>query len=55
MDDSGSSKASASAKRKGKTSDKKSSVPSDQFGRNVHAMVRFANKVAEELADDKSE
>ena len=36
-----------------KTSDKKAGEPHDQFGRNVHAMVRFANDVVEEL--DRSE
>ena len=36
----------------GKTGD---AGPQDQFGRNVHAAVRFANKVASELAGNSSE
>lgn len=41
---------SSGGKNKAKTNDKKEG-PHDQFGRNVHAMVRFASKVAEELVD----
>ena len=41
---------SSGVKNKAKTNDKKDG-PHDQFGRNVHAMVRFASKVAEELGD----
>ena len=52
-EDDGSSSGKKSGKPKKKTSEK-SGEAHDQFGRNVHAMVKFASKVAAEL-DDASE
>ena len=51
MDDSGGD----GTKEKGEAKTGEKEGPQNQFGRNVHAAVKFANKVAAELAGNSSD